>query len=86
MKRLYILLVLMLCAMMALSAQAIEAAPGDTVTLPIKVSSADASMLVLDLSVDDSVFELKSVNSLIGGYGSVDGSTGKISLMNGDIM
>ena len=88
MKKLYVLLALMLCAMMIFSAQAAEAVtavPGDTITVPISVESQDACMATLSFNVDTNVFELKSVTSLIAGFGSVNGGNGRITLYNGNI-
>ncbi len=62
MKRVYILLALLLCAMMAFSAQAVETAAGETVTVPIHVSDSNAAFLQIFISYDSSVFDYVSIS------------------------
>ncbi len=69
MKRFYILLALLLCAMMVFGAQAETYSPGDEVQIPIYVSSSNAHQVTLKLSIDGAL-EFVSMKSSYGQGGA----------------
>ncbi|MBQ1258083.1 MAG: hypothetical protein IIX93_12540, partial [Clostridia bacterium] len=96
MKRVYILLALLLCAMFAFSAQAIEVEPGQTFTLPISVFSGnklacaeftvtyDASTFTMvSCSVDERYMDFDPLDGhyvLLRLRGILDGQVGSVTL------
>jgi len=86
MKRICILLALLMCAVLAFSAQAVEATAGNTVTVPIYVDTTGAYQLTLSISFDTSVFEYSAIRCFgPGGQASFSQSTQKGKMLMYDI-
>ena len=81
MKKVYVLLALILCAMLAFSAQAVEAKPGDTVQVPISIGASEAYSIRIGVTFDNSVFEYAAIKCTApGGTASynVENNSGKM--------
>ena len=63
MKRIYVALILLLCALMAFGAQAAEVAPGETVTVPISIGASQAQQIKLYITFDTNALEYVAISS-----------------------
>ncbi|MBE5791533.1 MAG: hypothetical protein E7322_05170 [Clostridiales bacterium] len=66
MKRIYVALILLLCALMAFGAQAAEVAPGETVTVPISIGASQAQQIKLYITFDTNALEYVAISSNVG--------------------
>ncbi len=81
MKRVYILLALILCVLLAFSAQAVDAKPGETVQVPVSIGASEALVIKVSVTFDNSVFECTGIKCT-GPFGNASyNATTNVGLM-----